>query len=279
MKQNFKISLCSCFFFSFFISGFAYAKIITKPVTYEEGSIVLEGFLAYDDSVKSGTQPGVVIVHDWMGVSDYTKRRAQEMAELGYVAFAADIYGRGIRPQSPEAASSEAGKYKSDRKKMRARAQAAVDKLKSLKLADPNKLVAMGYCFGGTTVLELARSGSPDIKAVVTFHGGLDSPTPADGKNIKARLLILHGADDPFVSAKDIAAFQQELRDAKVDWQMIYYSGAVHSFSDPRAGNDNSKGAAYNAVADKRSFQAMKAFFADALGLENSSSSAQPSKK
>ncbi|MBN8554854.1 MAG: dienelactone hydrolase family protein [Deltaproteobacteria bacterium] len=277
MKQNFKISLFSFFIFSFFIFDLAHAKIVTKPVTYEEGSVVLEGFLAYDDSAKPGNQPGVVIVHDWMGLGDYAKSRATQMAELGYVVFAADIYGRGVRPQSQEAAASEAGKYKGDRKKLRARAQAAVDKLKSLKLADPNKLVAMGYCFGGTTVLELARSGSSDVKAVVTFHGGLDSPTPADGKNIKAKLLILHGADDPYVPAKDVAAFQQELRDANVDWQMIYYSGAVHSFSDPKAGSDNSKGAAYNASADKRSFQAMKTFFADTLGLETSASA--PAKK
>jgi dienelactone hydrolase len=257
----------------------AEAKMVTQDVLYEESSIVLQGFLAYDDSVKAETQPGIVIVHEWTGLGDYVKGRAKQMAALGYVAFAADIYGRGIRPTNPTAAAAEAGKYKSDRNKMRARIQAAVDKLKFLKLADNNRLGAMGYCFGGTTVLELARSGSPDVKAVVSFHGGLETPMPANEKTFKAKVLALHGGDDPYVTRKEAEGFQAEMSIAKADWELVVYGGAVHSFTNPEAGNDNSKGAAYNKRADERSFQAMKAFFAETLGAPTPIPAAAPRNK
>jgi dienelactone hydrolase len=145
---------------------------------------------------------------------------------------------------------------------LRARVNAGLDVLKKNKLVDTKRVAAIGYCFGGTTVIELARSGA-DIAGVVSFHGGLDSPTPADGKNIKCKILACHGADDPFETPADLAAFEKELRDAKVDWRLIKYGGAVHSFTQPMAGNDNSKGAAYNEKADKRSWADMKQFFAE----------------
>ena len=236
------------------------AQLRTETVDYKQGDTTREGYLAYDDSVK-GPRPGVLVVHDWMGCDSYAKMRANMLAKLEYVAFAADIYGKGVRPKNPQEAGAQAGKYKGDRALLRARANAALDALKKQSTCDPKRVAAIGYCFGGTTVLELARSGA-DIAGIVTFHGGLDTPT-RDAKNIKCKVLICHGADDPYVPATDVAALQDELRAAGVDWQMIYYSGAVHAFTRPDSGSDNSKGAAYNEKADKRSWEAMKQFFAE----------------
>ena len=238
-----------------------HAKLVTGPVEYKQGDATLEGYLVYDDAI-TGARPGVLVVHQWLGLTGYEEQRAEQLASLGYVAFCADIYGKGIRPQNTTDAGIEATKYKSDRTLLRARVNAALDVLKKNKLVDTKRVAAIGYCFGGTTVLELARSGA-DIAGVVSFHGGLDSPTPADGKNIKCKVLACHGADDPFEKPEDLAAFEKELRDAKVDWRLIKYGGAVHSFTQPMAGNDNSKGAAYNEKADKRSWQDMKDFFAE----------------
>jgi dienelactone hydrolase len=188
------------------------------------------------------------------------------LAELGYNVLVADVYGKGVRPQPP-AAGQEAGKYKKDRALLRARLTAALDVLKQDARTNAAQLAATGYCFGGTSVLELARSGA-DLKGVVSFHGGLDSPTPADGKNIKGKVLALHGADDPYVPAKDVAAFEKELKDAKVSYQLIKYPGAVHSFTHKEAGSDNSKGAAYNEAADKASWSEMKSFLAGLFGTK-----------
>ncbi len=237
-----------------------HAAIQTKTIEYKQGDTTLEGVLVWDDAVK-GTRPGVLVVHQWMGLTDYEKHRAEQLAGLGYVAFCADIYGKGIRPKDTQEAGAEATKYKSDRALLRQRVNAGLTELKSSKLVDTKHVAAIGYCFGGTTVIELARSGA-ELNAVVSFHGGLDSPTPADGKNIKCKVLVCHGADDPYVKAADLAAFEDEMRGASVDWTLIKFGGAVHSFTQPMAGNDNSKGAAYNEKADKRSWAAMKLFFA-----------------
>ncbi len=237
-----------------------HGKLVTGPVEYKQGDATLEGYLVYDDAI-SGKRPGVLVVHQWLGLTDYEKHRAEQLAGLGYVAFCADIYGKGIRPQNTTDAGTEATKYKSDRTLLRARVNAALDVLKKNELVDTERVAAIGYCFGGTTVIELARSGA-NIAGIVSFHGGLDSPTPADGKNIKCKVLICHGADDPFEKPADLAAFEDEMRQAKVDWTLIKFGGAVHSFTQPMAGNDNSKGAAYNEKADRRSWAAMKMFFA-----------------
>jgi len=236
----------------------SYAALHTESVEYKQGDTTLEGYVAYDDSVK-GPRPAVLVVHDWLGCDSYAKMRADMLAKLGYVAFAADIYGKGVRPKAPDEAMAQVKKYKGDRTLLRARVNAALSMLKKREECDPKRVAAIGYCFGGTTVLELARTGA-DINGIVTFHGGLDTPT-RDAKNIKCKVLICHGADDPYVPATDVAALQDELRAAGVDWQMIYYSGAVHAFTRPDAGSDNSKGAAYNEKADKRSWEAMKQFF------------------
>jgi dienelactone hydrolase len=237
------------------------AAIQTKTVEYQDGDTVLEGFVAYDDAIQ-GPRPGVLVVHQWMGLTDYEKKRCEMLAQLGYVAFACDIYGKGVRPKNTQEAGAEAGKYKGNRALLRERVNAGLNELRKQSNVDLNKIAAIGYCFGGTTVIELARSGA-DVEGVVSFHGGLDSPTPADGKNIKCKVLACHGADDPFESPQDLAAFEDEMRTSGVDWELIKYGGAVHSFTQPMAGNDNSKGAAYNEKADKRSWEDMKQFFAE----------------
>ena len=239
----------------------AAAQIHTELIEYKHGDAVLEGYLAYDTGIK-GKRPGVLIVHQWKGLTDYEKKRAEMLAKLGYIVFALDIYGKGIRPQSSQEAGAEAGKYKSNRDLLRARAQAGLAVLQKHELTDPKRVAAIGYCFGGTTVIELARSGA-DVAGVVSFHGGLDSPHPEEGRNIKCKVLALHGADDPNVPAKDLAAFEDELRQAKVDWQLVKYGGAVHSFTDWNAGDNPQQGAAYNEKADRRSWEAMKQFFAE----------------
>lgn len=237
------------------------AAIQSKTVEYKQGDATLEGVLVWDDA-KAGPRPGVLIVHQWLGLTDYEKHRAEMLARLGYVAFCADIYGKGIRPTNPQEAGAQAGKYKSDRALLRARANAALEQLKKSELVDKKHVAAIGYCFGGTAVIELALSGA-ELNGVVSFHGGLDAPNPADAKKIKGKVLALAGADDPFQQPEDLAAFEKEMRDAKVDWQIVFYGGAVHSFTQPMAGNDNSKGAAYNEKADHRSWRTMQDFFAE----------------
>jgi dienelactone hydrolase len=238
-----------------------FAEIKTEVVEYKDGDAVLEGFLAYDDA-NTKPRPGVLVVQDWTGVGDYVKGRAKQLAELGYVAFCADIYGKGIHPTDPAECGAQAGKYKGNRPLMRSRVQAGLVQLTQNKLVEKGKIAAIGYCFGGTTVLELGRSGA-DVQGIVSFHGGLETPTPEDAKNIKCRLLVCHGADDPLVKPAEVAAFKDEMAKAKVDYKFISYPGAVHAFTRPDMGSDNSKGVAYNAAADKASWQAMKDFFAE----------------
>lgn len=247
----------------FILCGFqAGAKIEMKSVQYKQGDANLEGFLVYDSDLvaKNKKLPGVVVVHNWLGVGDYVKMRAEQMAGLGYAAFVADIYGKADTPKDQSQAGKMAGKYKGDLKLMRARATAAYDELKKATFVDVKKIGAMGYCFGGTTVLEMARAGLP-LTGVVSFHGGLATGNPNDAKNIKSKVLALHGALDPFVPPPEVAAFQKEMNEANVDYQFVSYSGAVHAFTEKAVGSDIKSGAAYNENADKRSFIAMKNFF------------------
>jgi dienelactone hydrolase len=233
--------------------------ITSRAVEYRQGDTALEGWLARP-AAGSTARPGVLVVPDWTGVGPFARQRAEALAALGYVALAADVYGKGVRPGTPQEAAATAGRYKSDRALLRARVAAGLAELARQPGVDPARLAAIGYCFGGTAAIELARSGAA-LAGVVSFHGGLDSPTPADGRNIRAKLLVLHGAEDPFVPEADVKAFEAELRAARVDWQMVKYAGAVHSFTNPAAGNDVSRGAAYDAAADRRSWTAMRAFF------------------
>lgn len=244
-------------------TSLAQAEIKTDTVEYKQGDTVCEGVFVYDGAV-SGKRPGVLVAHQWKGLTAYERKRAEMLAKLGYAVFCADIYGKGVRADNPQDASKLAGKYKGDRPLLRARVKAAFDQLKKQPLVDARRVAAIGYCFGGTTVLELARSGA-DVVAVVSFHGALATPTPEDATRIKARVLALHGADDPFVPPAEVAGFEEEMRKAKVDWQLVAYGGAVHSFTDWNAGGDQSKGSAYDEKADRRSWEAMKAFFAEVL--------------
>jgi dienelactone hydrolase len=232
----------------------------SRTVDYKIGDQSFEGVFVYPQASKVKL-PGVLMVHNWMGVSDETKKQAERMAKLGLAVFAVDVYGKGVRAKAAQDAMALAGKYKGDRKLFRERLLRGLEVLREQKEVDPTKIVAAGYCFGGTGVIELARAGA-DVQAVVSFHGGLDSPNPADGKNIKAKVVALQGADDPYVKPADIAAFQNEMRSHNVDWQMTVYGGAVHSFTDVGAGNDVKTGAAYNQKADQRSFAA----FTDLIG-------------
>ncbi len=237
----------------------AQAEVRTERIEYKHGDTLLEGFLAYDDTV-TGKRPGVLVVHEWWGLNDYAKRRAEQLARLGYVAFCLDMYGKGKVTADPKVAGEWAGVFRNDRPLGRARAAAGLEVLKSRPQVDPARISAIGYCFGGTVVLEMARSGA-DLKGVVSFHGGLATPTPADARNIKGKVLVLHGADDLFEQPSEIAAFQEEMRQASVDWQMVYYGSAVHSFTNPESGKAGIKGVGYNEAADRRSWLAMRNFF------------------
>ncbi|MBF0570474.1 MAG: dienelactone hydrolase family protein [Candidatus Omnitrophica bacterium] len=238
----------------------ASAALIKETVEYKQGDAALEGYLVYDDALN-GKRPGIMVVHEWKGLNDYAKRRADMLAQLGYVAFAADIYGKGIRPQTFADAGAMAGKFKADRALLRARVNVGLDVLKSLPDVDVSQLAAIGYCFGGTAVLELARSGA-EIKGIVSFHGGLSSPSPTDARNIKAKVLVLHGAADPFVKAEEVSAFEKEMADAKVNYRLIKYPGAMHGFTNPDNKGDP-PGALYNEAADKASWIEMQKFFKD----------------
>jgi dienelactone hydrolase len=236
----------------------ARAAIKSEVVKYKVGDVECQGYLAYDD--QGGKRPGVLIAPEWWGLTDYAKHRAEQLAGLGYIAFAMDPYGDGKITDDPKEAGKLAGALKGDIPLLRQRAAAALEILKKQGRTNPDQLAAIGYCFGGTTVLELARAGA-DLKGVVSFHGSLATPNPKDAANIRGKVLICHGADDTFESPQEIADFQQSMRDAKVDWQMNIYSGAVHAFTNPDADKHGIPGIAYNEKADHRSFQAMQDMF------------------
>ena len=237
------------------------AEIETHDVPYTHDGVELLGFVAWDNSIE-GVRPGVLVVHEWTGLNDYARSRCRQLAEMGYIAFAVDMYGKGIRPQNNQEAAEQATIYRSDRALMRARVNAGLDLLKKNQLCDIKRVAAIGYCFGGGTVLELARSGA-DIAGVVCFHGNLDTPDPTVARNIKCKILVCHGAEDPYVGQEQILGFFKEMKEAGVDYQFIAYSGAVHAFTNPGSGNDPSAGAAYNANADRSSWEHMRLFFSE----------------
>ena len=237
------------------------AELVTREIEYRDGDVVLEGYIAYPKDTK-GKLPGVLVCHQWMGHSEYERRRVEETARLGTVALALDIYGKGVRPKDAGEAAKTAGAYRADRVLLRTRALASLEALRKLEICDPTKLAVMGYCFGGMTALEVARSGA-EVLGTISFHGDLSSPSPEDAKRIKGKVLALHGADDPFVPPAQVSGFEDEMRKAGVDWQLVAFGGAVHSFTLKAAGNDNAKGAAYNEKADLRSWEMYKDFLAE----------------
>ncbi len=237
----------------------ACGEIVMKTVVYTADGVTFEGKVAYDDAVKT-RRPGILVIHQWKGLGDYEEMRIRKLAELGYVAFALDMYGQGNRASTSQQASALAGPLYQDRSKMRARARAGLEQLRLQPTVDPEKIAVIGYCFGGTCALELARSGA-NVLGTVSFHGGLSTPHPEDAKNIRGQVLVCHGADDPNVTWEQVEAFRKEMQDAEVHWEFVAYGGAVHAFTDPSAGNDPSRGAAYNETADRRSWDEMKRFF------------------
>jgi len=248
-----------------FAAGSAQAAVKVQTIEYKQGDTALEGWLVYDTAVK-GKRPGVVVYPAFWGPSDHEKDVAQKLAKMGYAAFVADIYGKGIRPDTRPAAGAEAGKYMKDRALLLARAQAAYDQLKQSNMVDPNRIAAIGYCFGGAPALDMMRSGAPLVD-VVTFHGSLGAPPNVeDAKNIKTHVLVLHGAADPIVNAQAVTTFEKEMADDGVDWQVVLYGPhVVHAFTDNSHPADPSGGAAYDALADKRSWQAMSDLFKNTL--------------
>lgn len=247
----------------------ASGEIKTQALDYKQGETTCKGFLAWDDA-QAGPRPGVIVVHEWYGLNDYAKARAEQLARLGYVALAADIYGEGKIAGSNEEAGKLATKYRSDAPLLRSRINAALDALRKNPNVDPKRIAAIGYCFGGTTVLELARSGA-DVAGVVSFHGGLDKvPTPAGATavkdEVKAKVLVCTGADDPMVKPAQVEALQAEMKALNADLQVISYSGAVHGFTNPANEKSASPAVKYQAAADKRSWEAMRQFFAEIFG-------------
>ncbi len=244
-----------------FLSFAAWGKPVRKPVAYEQDGRKFEGVLVYDDSVKT-LRPGVLLVPNWLGINEANLRQAELVAGTKYVIFVADMYGTDARPKSQPEAAKAAGAVKGDRKLMRARANKALEVLKAsgkeTGLAS-QQVGAIGFCFGGTTVIELAKSGA-NVGGVVSFHGGLDAREPTSGK-VVARVLALHGADDPTVSAEDLSAFVADLKKSGADWTLVEFGNAVHSFTDVDA---NTPGRSqYNEKVAKRSYAMMNDFFAE----------------
>ena len=228
-----------------------HSVIETEVVPYEHDGLAMEGYLARDAQADE-RRPGVLILHDWLGVGDTVRMRAQMLARLGYVAFGADLYGADVRPTA-DTAPAEAGKYYRDLPLLRSRVAAGFTFLQQHAAVDPARLVVIGYCFGGSAALEFARTGAP-ARGVVSFHGGLITHDPSDAGEIAASLLILTGADDPSVPDDAVVAFENELRAAPhVEWQLTSYSGAPHAFTIP--GIDR-----YRPVADARSWRALVCF-------------------
>jgi dienelactone hydrolase len=245
-------------------AGASQAAIVTKTVDYEFDGVKLKGFLAYDDTPKE-KRPGVLVVHEWWGLNQYAKDRATGLAQMGYVAFAPDMYGDGKVTEHPDDARKMSAMVRQNIKVWRGRAEAGLKVLKSQPNVDPDKLAAIGYCFGGSTCLELAYSGA-DLKAVATFHAALPKPTEAEAKAIKGRLLICHGEADFFIKPEDVKAFRAALDTAKVKYEFVGYKDVFHSFTVPGADKHMIKGMKYDMKADADSWDRMKKLFKETLG-------------
>jgi dienelactone hydrolase len=239
----------------------ALGDIVEREVEYSHGKDKLIGFLAYDET-RSGPLPGVIVVHEWRGLNKHAKTSARRLARLGYTAFAVDMYGNGETASTAEEAMKLSEPFLKDRPLMRARAEAGLKAFRETGMVDPGRIAAIGYCFGGTTVLEMARGGLM-VSGAVSFHGGLSSPRAAD--SLPCPVLILHGAADPHVGPEEAEDFREEMRNADADWRMIYFGGAVHGFTNPAAGSDPSKGVAYDVDAARRSRQYMEMFLKEVL--------------
>ena len=235
----------------------------TQDIEYHADGARLVGYLAVDDA-KAGQRPGVIVAHEGGGLTDHAKRSARRLAEAGYIAFALDYYGDGQPLADITQAMPRIGAWMADPTGIRARAHAALEVLTSQPETDASRLAGIGYCFGGTTVLEMARAGEP-LKAVVGFHSGLGTSKPAEAGKVKAKVLVQIGVDDPIIPPAQRAAFEEEMTAAKVDWRMILYGGAAHSFTNPDVDALGRPGLAYEKSADERSWRAMLDFFDETL--------------
>jgi dienelactone hydrolase len=245
------------------LAATACAEVQTKTIEYQHDGTVFRGYLAWDEAIE-GQRPGVLVVHEWWGLNDYARQRARQLAELGYVAFAADMYGEGKTVDHPQEAGQMAAQVRANVQQWRGRATEALSVLKSQPHCDPERLAVIGYCFGGSTALQLAYSGA-DIDAVATFHAALPAPTPAEAQQIKAQLLINHGADDPFIAQDAIDTFRKTLDQAQARYEFVSYPGARHSFTVPSADAVGSEGMKYDESADKQSWNKMKTLFSRTL--------------
>ncbi len=258
MKAPLQFALVVCLL----LSGTQYSMAQLKTVAYADGKQKLSGLLAKPAS-GNPKKAGILILPAWKGIDDHSRKTAEQLATLGYYAFIADIYGKGNYPKDAKAAGEISGSYKKNVAQYQQRIRVALNELVKAG-ADSGQIVVIGYCFGGTGALEAARVNLP-VKGVVSFHGGLGRDKNRKIQTIVPKVLVLHGADDPYVSEEEMKSFQDEMRKANADWQLNYYANAVHAFTEPAAGNDNSKGAAYNEKAAKRSWEAMLIFLAEVL--------------
>jgi dienelactone hydrolase len=244
----------------------AYAGVVGKEVTYKTDSLTMKGYLAYNDAMKD-KRPGIIVVHEWWGNNDYSRKRADMLAELGYVALAVDMYGDGKQADNPTDAGKHAGEVMKNPSALQSRFNAAMDFLKNDEHVDRSQIGAIGYCFGGGVVLAMARTGI-DLKAAVCFHGSLATQNPAKKGDIKAKILVCNGGADKFVSAEDAKKFKTEMKSAGVDFKFVDYPGATHAFTNPAAtelGKKFNMPIAYNEKADKKSWSEMQAWFKKAF--------------
>ncbi len=231
---------------------FTASAMAGAPISYNDGETELQGYVSAPTE-NAGTTPIVMIVHQWKGLGDYEKKRADMLADQGYVAFAIDMYGKDIRPETTDEAKTQSSKYKGNPDLARSRLNAALATARTLELGSPDDIAIIGYCFGGTMALKLARTGA-DIDGAVSFHGGLNTDKPAEKDSIKAEIEVHHGAADPHVPPEQVDAFMREMEDSGTDFAFYAYDGAVHAFTEKHAGNDPSTGAAYDANADQKSW-------------------------
>jgi len=238
-------------------------KIVGKEVTYEGDSIIMKGYIAYDENVE-GPRPGVIIVHEWWGHNEHTRNSAEKLAKAGYVAFALDMYGEGAQADHPQDAQAFAGAVMQDFDGAKARFNAALDVLRSNNNTNADEIAAVGYCFGGGVVLNMARQGA-DLDAVATLHGNIGAIEPAQPGSVKGKILVMNGEDDPFVSAEAIDAFKAEMEVAGVDYEFVNYPGAIHAFTNPESttkGEEFDLPLAYNKEADEKSWMKLEEFLA-----------------
>jgi dienelactone hydrolase len=242
-----------------------HGKVVTQEVMYQDGNMELRGYLAYDDAIE-GKRPAVLVVHEWWGLNDYARHRAEQLAALGYVAFAVDMYGKGKVTTNPKEAGEWAKEINNNPVLWQQRALAGLEALKKEPRVDVSRIAAIGYCFGGATVQQLAYSGA-DLKGIVSFHGSLVAPTDEQAKQVKAKILICHGAADPLISQEALQNYLATMGKMGLDWQMVFYSGAKHSFTNPESDRAGMDAVGYSKLADQRSWTHMKSFFEEIFVL------------